>query len=43
MRACTRDLALFCGCNGLTFRGSSTCPPQPFKHRGACADAKPAR
>lgn len=35
-RACTDDLAAFCGCDGRTFRGSSTCPAQPFTHRGPC-------
>jgi hypothetical protein len=35
-RPCTRDLAQFCGCNGVTFQGSSSCPPQPYKHKGPC-------
>lgn len=35
-RPCTDDLAAFCGCDGRTLTGSSTCPPGPFAHRGAC-------
>jgi hypothetical protein len=35
-RPCTDDLAPFCGCDGVTFRSSSTCPGQPFRSRGAC-------
>lgn len=38
-RPCTRDLVPFCGCDGQTFRGSSTCPARPYAHRGACAAA----
>lgn len=37
-RACTDDLAPFCGCDGTTFRGSSSCPERPFAHRGPCAE-----
>ena len=33
---CTDDIATFCGCDGTTFAGSSTCPPRPFASRGAC-------
>ena len=33
---CTADLSPFCGCDGTTFFGSSSCPTRPFVHRGAC-------
>lgn len=36
VRICTRDLVYFCGCDGMTFTGSSSCPGRPFKHRGPC-------
>jgi hypothetical protein len=36
-RPCTADYAPFCGCDGTTFRGSSSCPDRPFAHRGECA------
>jgi hypothetical protein len=35
-RPCTGDLAPFCGCDGVTFAGSSTCPQRPYAHRGPC-------
>jgi hypothetical protein len=35
-RACTRDLVPFCGCDGTNFRGSSSCPVKPFRHKGGC-------
>jgi hypothetical protein len=35
-RPCTRDYSPFCGCDGTTFRGSSSCPGQRFAHRGQC-------
>lgn len=35
-RPCTADLSPFCGCDGQTFFGSSTCPDRPFARRGAC-------
>lgn len=44
-RPCTEDLAPFCGCDGVTFRGSSSCPARPYQHRGECTtavDAGPA-
>lgn len=40
-RPCTDDLALFCGCNRVTFYGSSSCPAQPFQHRGSCVGTPP--
>lgn len=33
---CTDDIATFCGCDGTTFTGSSTCPSRPFVSMGAC-------
>jgi len=33
---CTRDAMLYCACDGETVHGSSTCPPRPYRHRGAC-------
>jgi hypothetical protein len=27
----------FCGCDGKSFGGSSTCPTQKYKARGTCA------
>jgi len=36
---CTDDLVEYCGCDGSTFSGSSTCPDRPFAHRGPCAGA----
>ncbi|MEZ4408406.1 MAG: hypothetical protein R3A52_18320 [Polyangiales bacterium] len=38
---CTADVSPFCGCDGRTFMGSSTCPGQPFAHRGACGIVPP--
>lgn len=35
-RPCTDDIAPFCGCDGVTFFGSSSCPPHPFQYRGPC-------
>lgn len=35
-RPCTRDLQAFCGCDGVTFRASSSCPGRRYAHRGPC-------
>lgn len=35
-RPCTRDLRPYCGCDGVTFFTSSTCPRQRFEMKGAC-------
>lgn len=35
-RACTRDLRSYCGCDGVTFQGSGSCPGRRFSHRGEC-------
>ncbi len=40
-RPCTLDLMPFCGCDGATFRGSSTCPARAYRHRGACESDGP--
>lgn len=37
VRACTRDLREYCGCDGQTFRGSGSCPGQRYGDPGACA------
>lgn len=35
-RACTRDLRPYCGCDGVTFQSSGSCPGKRFAHRGEC-------
>ncbi len=35
-RACTKDLREYCGCEGVTFQASGSCPSQRFAHTGAC-------
>lgn len=37
-RPCTKDIQIYCSCEGKTVRGSGSCPPVPYKHRGLCAD-----
>lgn len=39
-RACTRDLAQYCGCDGQTFSGSGSCPGARYAYRGACTPNK---
>ncbi|MDB4962347.1 MAG: hypothetical protein JWP01_2346 [Myxococcales bacterium] len=36
MRACTRDLRAYCGCDGTTFQTSGSCPGKRFSARGQC-------
>lgn len=36
LRPCTRDLVVYCGCDGERHEGSGSCPPAPYAHRGAC-------
>ncbi|MBW2461141.1 MAG: hypothetical protein JRH11_05810 [Deltaproteobacteria bacterium] len=36
MRACTRDLVTYCGCDGAMFQNSGSCPGRPYAHRGLC-------
>ncbi len=38
-RMCTRDAALYCGCDGAEFRSSGSCPGQRYANRGACEGA----
>jgi hypothetical protein len=35
-RRCTADLVQYCGCDGVTFGGSSTCPGRRYSARRAC-------
>lgn len=37
-RPCTRDLRAFCGCDGVTFFTSSSCPRQRYQSSGACPE-----
>lgn len=36
VRTCTKDIAVFCACDGQSFHGSSSCPGGRFASRGAC-------
>lgn len=38
-RACTRDLQTYCGCDGVDFGASGSCPGQRYASRGGCAAA----
>lgn len=40
MRACTRDLRPYCGCDGQTFRTSGSCPGRRFAYRGECEEPR---
>jgi hypothetical protein len=35
-RNCAEDQIPYCGCDGHSFMASSTCPGEPFLHRGRC-------
>jgi len=35
-RRCTADIRAYCGCDGVTFTGSSTCPGRRYAGRGEC-------
>jgi hypothetical protein len=35
-RMCTTDLVAYCGCDGVTFRGSSGCPGRLYAARREC-------
>lgn len=37
-RPCTMDLRPYCSCEGKTVFGSGSCPPEPYKHAGECAE-----
>lgn len=36
---CTDDEMLYCGCNGVEFQASGTCPNRQFAYRGPCEAA----
>ncbi|MFV8752623.1 hypothetical protein ACNOYE_18910 [Nannocystaceae bacterium ST9] len=38
-RICTRDLATYCGCDGVEFQNSGSCPGGRFAYRGPCKPA----
>lgn len=40
-RMCTRDLRSYCGCDGVTFAASGSCPGQRFAEANACRTAAP--
>jgi hypothetical protein len=35
---CAPETILWCGCDGVTFEASVTCPDRPWTHPGACGD-----
>lgn len=35
-RRCTRDNRAYCGCDGVTFNGSGSCPGRRYAANGAC-------
>jgi hypothetical protein len=35
---CAPETILWCGCDGVTFEASVTCPDRPWVHPGACGD-----
>ena len=35
-RGCTRDMRAYCGCDGVTFHTSGSCPGKRFSARDAC-------
>jgi len=37
---CAPETMLYCGCDGVTFEASVTCPDRPFSHPGACGDGE---
>lgn len=36
-RGCTKDLRSYCGCDGVTFKSSGSCPRQRYEAKDACA------
>jgi hypothetical protein len=34
---CTKDLVEYCGCDGVTFMDSGTCPTRPYSNQGPCS------
>lgn len=37
---CDPETMPYCGCDGVTFEASKTCPDRPFSHPGACGDGE---
>ena len=37
---CAPETTLYCGCDGVTFEASITCPDRPYAHPGACGDGE---
>ena len=37
---CEPEMMFYCGCDGVTFEASVTCPDRPFSHPGACGDGE---
>jgi hypothetical protein len=37
---CEPETMAYCGCDGMTFEASVTCPDRPFSHPGACGDGE---
>ena len=35
-RGCTKDLRAYCGCDGVTFKTSGSCPKRRYEAKGAC-------
>jgi hypothetical protein len=35
-RMCTRDLVMYCGCNGQPFSASGSCPGRVYNNKGPC-------
>jgi hypothetical protein len=35
-RMCSKDLQRYCGCDGVTFRSSGTCPARRYQNKGSC-------
>lgn len=35
-RGCTKDLRSYCGCDGVTFKTSGSCPKRRYEAKGAC-------
>lgn len=42
-RMCTRDAALYCGCDGKPFHASGSCPGRRYASKGECAPSGPAK
>lgn len=40
-RACTMDLRAYCGCDGVTFESSGSCPGSRYEFAGRCEEGRP--